>query len=132
MPLVAVIKNPTYLVLIGVIGAFGPAIGAIAISGFLHPESSGIPYLKRWGVFSILFCVILPFALFWPLLKGNLLIAVLFHASIDAFPQILPAQTAGASFVFDLLLVVWAVIVIVSDKMWKRRPVSPAVHSPDG
>ena len=300
MPLVAAIKNPTYLMLIGVIGAFGPAVGAVAISGFLNPKSSGIPVLKRWGVFAVLFCIILPFALFWPLLRGslsdpvffilcailaglsafvisgvlarkagvrelmksfgswrvspcwyaialaawpllivasslidslatgqpvslyaaglmatgplsaiilfctifflggplqeepgwrgfalprlqvlynpiiaslilgflwqlwhvplyftgfypfdawaiasrfiwflpgvivftwlynrsggNLLIAVLFHASIDAFPQILPAQTTGAAFVFDLLLLVWAVIVILSDKMWKRRP----------
>ena len=62
---------------------------------------------------------------------GHLLIAVLFHASIDAFPQILPTQTSGASFVFDLLLLVWAVIVIGTDRMWKRRPVSQAMHSPD-
>jgi membrane protease YdiL (CAAX protease family) len=54
---------------------------------------------------------------------GNLLIAVLFHASIDAFPQILPAQSSQASLYFDLLLLVWAVIVIVTDRMWKHQQV---------
>jgi len=296
--------------LIGVIGAFGPAIGAIFISGILNEKPTGIPPLRRWGVFVLLFCVIFPFALYWQLLNGNpadpvffalcailvalsafviscvlarrrgvrdlmsslsawrvspvwyvialaawplliiasslldflfsgqpvlsyaaglmtieplsavilfctifflggplqeepgwrgfalpqlqgiynpvvasiflgflwqlwhvplyftgfypfdtwaiasrfiwflpgvivytwlfnrsggnLLIAVLFHASIDAFPQILPAQTSGAAFVFDLLLLVWAVIVIGTDKMWKSRPVFHAAHSPVG
>ena len=308
VPLVASVKNPTYLMLIGVIGAFGPAIGAIVISGILNAKPTGIPPLKRWGIFAILFCVIFPFALFWSLLKGNfadplflvlcailaalsafvissvlarrtgvrdlmgslatwrvqpvwyiialmawplliiasslldtlsngqpvslyvaglltieplsavilfctifllggplqeepgwrgfalprlqflynpiiasiilgflwqlwhiplyftgfypfdamaigmrfvtflpgvivytwlynrsggnLLIAVLFHASIDAFPQILPAQTGLASMLFDLLLLIWAVIVIVTDRMWKRRPALPKKYSP--
>jgi membrane protease YdiL (CAAX protease family) len=62
---------------------------------------------------------------------GNLLIAVLFHASIDAFPQILPAQAGRATVLFDLLLLIWAIIVIVTDQMWKRRPVQREAHLPD-
>ena len=309
VPLAASVKNPTYLMLIGVIGAFGPALGAIIISGILNAKFTGIPPARRWGIFAILFCVIFPFALYWHLLNGNpadpvffvlcailaalsafvissvlarrtgvrdlmssfaswrvspvwyvialaawpllliasslldfllsgqpvspyaaglmtieplsvvilfctifflggplqeepgwrgfalprlqvlynpivasiilgflwqlwhiplyftgfypfdtwaiasrfiwflpgvivytwlynrsggnLLIAVLFHASIDAFPQILPAQTSGAAFVFDLLLLVLAVIVIGMDRMWKRYPVYQVIHSPD-
>jgi membrane protease YdiL (CAAX protease family) len=294
------VKNTTYLMLLGVIGAFGPAAAAIIISAILRPEPSGIPALKRWGMCAILFCLILPFAVFWPALKGSptdpvfvtlcailaflsafvisgifgrikgvralmaplgkwrvhpawyvvalcawpvlviassvldllvsgqqissyaaglsaiepvsalllfatifllggplqeepgwrgfalprlqclynpivasiilgflwqlwhvplyftgfyafdttalllrlvdfipgvlvvtwlynraggsLLILVLFHASMDAFPQILPAQTGWAPRIFDLLLLVWAVIVIFTDRMWKRLP----------
>jgi membrane protease YdiL (CAAX protease family) len=66
------VKNTTYLMLIGVIGAFGPAIGAIIVSGMLNPEPTGIPSLRRWGTFLLLFCLILPFALFWPFLAGTL------------------------------------------------------------
>ncbi len=66
VPLIALVKNPAYVVLIGVIGAFGPALGAIAISGFLRAGPTGIPLLKRRTVFAALFLVILPFALFWP------------------------------------------------------------------
>ena len=300
---VAGVKNFTYLMLIGVIGAFGPAAAAIAISAILRPEPSGISALKRWGYCAVLFCLILPFAVFWPSLKGStadpvflvlcailsflsafvisgmfgrikgvrdlmaplgkwqvhpalfvialcawpilviassvldllvsgqplssytpgfsaiepvsalvlfatifllggplqeepgwrgfalprlqclynpivasiilgflwqlwhvplyftgfyafdstalllrlvdfipgviivtwlynraagsLLIVVLFHASMDAFPQILPAQTGWAPRIFDLLLLVWAVIVIFTDRMWRRLPVPP-------
>ena len=100
------VKNTTYLMLLGVIGAFGPAAAAIIVSAILRPEPSGIPALKRWGMCAILFCLIL----------------VLFHASMDAFPQILPAQTGWAPRIFDLLLLVWAVIVIFTDRMWKRLP----------
>jgi len=72
VPLVVPVKNTTYLMLIGVIGAFGPALGAIIVSGFIKPQPTGIRPLRRWGAFLILFCLILPFALFWPLLAGNL------------------------------------------------------------
>jgi membrane protease YdiL (CAAX protease family) len=303
IPTLAAIKNPTYVMLFGVIGAFGPATGAITLSGFLRPEPTGISPRKRWGWCAILFCLILPFAVHWPGLKGNpadpvflilcavlsflsafvisslfarragvqklmasfgqwrvhpagfaialfawpvlvmassvldlliagqplssyaagllaieplsalilfatifllggplqeepgwrgfvlprlqvlynpivasiilgflwqlwhiplyftgfyafdttaiilrlvdfipgvlvvtwiynrsggnLLIAVLFHASMDAFSQILPAQTGWAPRIFDLLLLAWAVVVIFTDRMWEKRPVPP-------
>jgi uncharacterized protein len=62
---------------------------------------------------------------------GNLLIAVLYHASLDAFPQILPAQTGRASLLFDLLMLAWAGIVIITDRMWKRRPAPRRTPPPD-
>ena len=106
VPLVAPVKNPTYLMLIGVIGAFGPAIGAIAISGFLQAGPTGIPPLKRRAVFLALFCIIFPFALFWPLLKGDLsdplfitLCAIL--AALSAF--VLSRLFAGTTGVRDLM-----------------------------
>jgi len=49
VPLVASVKNPTYLMLIGVIGAFGPAIGAIVISGILNVKPTGIPPSNAGG-----------------------------------------------------------------------------------
>ncbi|ABN07353.1 Abortive infection protein [Methanocorpusculum labreanum Z] len=57
--------------------------------------------------------------------RGSLLILVLFHASIDAFPQILPAQTANAGNIFNVLLLILAVIFVFTDKMWKKRTPVP-------
>ncbi|MDQ7825451.1 MAG: CPBP family intramembrane glutamic endopeptidase [Candidatus Eremiobacteraeota bacterium] len=65
------VKNTSHLLLISVIGAFGPAIAAIVISSILNNGSSGIPLVKRWGFFALLVCVIFPFAAWWPLLKGD-------------------------------------------------------------
>ena len=56
---------------------------------------------------------------------GSLLILVIFHASIDAFPQILPAQTVNAGNIFNVLLLILAVILVFTDTMWKKRKPLP-------
>lgn len=63
------IKNPYYATLISIIGGYGPAIAAITVSRFVNSKNTRINPLKRWGVFIILFCLILPLALFHPYLK---------------------------------------------------------------
>ncbi len=48
--------------------------------------------------------------------RGSLLSPVLFHASMNSFPFLLPASAALLP-----LILVWAVAVIMADRMWRRR-----------
>ncbi len=58
----------------------------------------------------------------WNRTRGNFLILVLFHASNDAFSQLLPLRGAGASRLFDIVIFAWGIALLCSDRMWKRIP----------
>jgi membrane protease YdiL (CAAX protease family) len=47
--------------------------------------------------------------------RGALLSPVLFHAAMGSFPFVLPAAPALRPLIF-----VWAIAVIVADRMWRR------------
>ena len=36
------------------VGAFGPAVGAIIVSGGLNPRAVGVPKQRRWTVFGVM------------------------------------------------------------------------------
>jgi len=72
IPLVIPLNTPAYMMLICVIGAFGPALSAVLLSKLLKPAQTAIPRWKNILRFAVLFCIILPFALFWPMLSGSL------------------------------------------------------------
>jgi membrane protease YdiL (CAAX protease family) len=48
--------------------------------------------------------------------RGALLSPVLFHAGMGSFPFLLPAAPSLRPLIF-----VWAIAVVVSDRMWRRR-----------
>lgn len=113
----ASISNPTYQVLISIISAYGIAISAIIVSRILNPKETGIKPIKRLGIFVILFCLILPFALFNPYLKIDIFDpgAVLLCAIISAL----------SSFVLSNVLSrnAGARELMVSITKWKVNPV---------
>ena len=59
--------------------------------------------------------------------NGSILAPVLFHASMNAMNpllRVLPITTAG-----NILLVGFAIIVVISDRMWRKLPENhPAVY----
>jgi uncharacterized membrane protein YadS len=57
--------------------------------------------------------------------NSNLLTVVIFHASMNTFPFVLPNYPP--SFV---LVILWALIVIFTDRMWRRLPSSSATSNP--
>lgn len=80
------IKNPSYQLLISIIGAYGIALSAMIVSRILNPASTKINPLKQCIIFLILFIIILPLALYNPYLKLNLsdMVVIIFCSIISA------------------------------------------------
>jgi uncharacterized protein len=53
--------------------------------------------------------------------RGSLLAPVLFHGAMGSFPFLLPASPALRS-----LILVWAIVVVLTEKMWRRGPIPSA------
>lgn len=117
----ASVKNPTYQVLITIIGTYGIAISAIIVSRILNPKKTEINPLKQWGVFIILFCLILPFALFNPYLKVNISdsVAILLCAIISALSAFVLSSVLSRNMGTRELM--------VSVTKWKIHPIWYAV-----
>ena len=56
---------------------------------------------------------------------ANLLTVVIFHAAMNTFPFVLPYYPSAFG-----LVILWAVIVIFTDRMWRRRPDASAPPLP--
>ena len=56
---------------------------------------------------------------------GNLLSVTIFHAAMNTFPALLPHFPKALA-----LVIVFAVMVIFSDRMWRLRPDAPAPRPP--
>ena len=73
-------------------------------------------YLLIRVVFLIPITVILTW--FYNRSGGNLLTVVVFHAAMNAFPFVLPYYPPAFA-----LVILFAIVVIFTDRMWRRRPV---------
>jgi uncharacterized protein len=76
--------------------------------------------LQQYLLIRVVFLIPITIILTWFYNRSgaNLLTVVIFHAAMNTFPFVLPYyQPAGA------LVILFAIIVIFTDRMWRRRPV---------
>ena len=105
-------------------GVAGPAIAAVFLSRRGPGNSTE---LLSFRLLSFFLLWLFAGALTWLYNRsgGNLLSVTIFHAAMNTFPALLPHFPKALA-----LVIVFAVMVIFSDRMWRLRSDAPAPRPP--